>query len=236
MASSMSAEGNLSNSQFDQLYAHPHAMASGQLHFPGITPPPEAAPVRFDAERSAQNARSVRMKRNREWSQRGGKVRTEDYDRDQVRIPLVKVHDQPLYTGAFAHTVFRRLGKVEELPVSSLVTAQPEISEKRVAELRKNPSLGSTVRLPPGDELPYVERAESWDGDIRHVVLNGNHRVHAQKDNGQMFIKARVVDSRSPQAPHEIALAEQELQRHLMHARYRYNQRVVYGRLVDEED
>jgi len=222
----MSADGSLSSSQFNQLYAQAHATAAGQLHFPGIVPPAEAAPVHFDAERSAQNARTARMLQNREWSQRGGKIRSsEPGDRSRTRIPLVRVFDQPLHTGSFAHTVFRRLGKVEELPVSSLSTAQPHVSPKRIKELRENPKLGSSVRFPPGDELPYVERSEALDSSVRHVVLNGNHRVQAQKDNGQMFIQSRVVDSRDEQARRAIETTKHELSQHIKRARDRYDAR-----------
>jgi hypothetical protein len=83
-------------------------------------------------------------------------------------------------------------GKVQEVPIPTLLTGQGEVSSQRVHELIDNPNTrdARSVRgLAP--DLPRVYRNDMGDD----LLVDGNHRMTADLLQGRMFGQARVVTS-----------------------------------------
>lgn len=107
-------------------------------------------------------------------------------------MPEIGPHDSP---------VFRKLGRDKEVPLigpDRLTTMQDTVSPERVDEIRRNPGLGTDSRF-PGRELPLSIELDvgpggfGRPGGVRDVLWNGNHRVAAAVEDGQMFTPVRSI-------------------------------------------
>ncbi len=104
--------------------------------------------------------------------------------------------------------VFRKAGSVREVPLigpDALTTMQDRVHPGRVSEIVADPSSGSDPRF-PGRELPLSvqmlvpnqERTRSVPTD---VLWNGNHRVAAAVERGEMFTPVQSISQdQMPQA------------------------------------
>lgn len=185
-----------------------HSMANGQMHFPGIVPPPEPQPVHYDQERSQLSFRETRRKTNAIHRGRAGLIRQYSPERERPSVfPVVGIQERALHT-PWEHAVFRSVGKVEHVPYNQIRTYQDRVQPARVRELIQHPERGSSVRFPPGDELPYAERRE---GDTNVKLLNGNHRVHADLAKGRLLHPIRVIDYNEPDTAERVEAKRSQL-------------------------
>lgn len=97
-------------------------------------------------------------------------------------------------------STFRKAGSVREVPLvgpDAITTMQDTVMPERVAELAKDPSMGSDPRF-PGRELPLsvqmrLPHPEHGRPTPTDVLWNGNHRVAAAVERGEMFTPVQSI-------------------------------------------
>jgi hypothetical protein len=104
---------------------------------------------------------------------------------------------------------FRKHGIDKEVPLfgpDALTTMQDKVSPDRVAELSNDPSKGDDPRFPPSYSRPLSVQMmippagpngrtdHNQRGVPTDVLFNGNHRVAAAVDRGEMFTTVRSIE------------------------------------------
>lgn len=118
----------------------------------------------------------------------------------EVRLDVLRNKKNHVPYGPHDETVFRKAGSQREVPLigpDALTTMQDKVHPVRVAELVADPSSGSDPRF-PGRELPlsvqmlvpHPQRPGSVPTD---VLWNGNHRVAAAVQRGEMFTPVQSI-------------------------------------------
>jgi hypothetical protein len=115
---------------------------------------------------------------------------------DDVIDPWGRPHDKrnAVPFGVHDSAVFRKAGKVRELPLvgpDAVTTMQGAVSDYRVGEINADQQQGSDPRF-PGRELPLsvellIDDEDGMRKRPRDVIWNGNHRVSAAAERGEMF-------------------------------------------------
>lgn len=154
----------------------------------------------------------MREERGTTWEERGGarygNIPTKELGMEFIKDPSSRVPEALLYTKSRAPG-WRRNSEEREVPIVGIGTLQSSVSSGRLDMLAAYPGSDSSPRL-PYTELPRV--VSDAEGD---VVIDGNHRIAAALERGEMFQPARVIDATDADAQVRVADQEYRFRRNL---------------------